>query len=118
MLCCSDPCSSIAGSNLQEEVSHTNPMTRFKENLKTWLRLTAVAFVILVVIFLALPLLFLLLRIPSFEIGQGVLWLVRWQNDSSGNGIEFNLVPLLIVAAIVGVLGVLVKLRRDRSQTP
>lgn len=93
-------------------------MIRVKESLKTWLRLTTVAFVVLVVIFLALPLLFLLLRIPSFEIGKGVLWLVRWQNNSSGNGIEFNLVPLLIVAAIVGVLGVLVKLRRDRSRTP
>ena len=93
-------------------------MTCFKANLKIWLRLTTVAFVILVVIFLALPLLFLLLRIPSFEIGKGALWLLRWQNDSSGNGIEFNLVPLLIVAVIVGVLGVLVKLRRDRSRKP
>ncbi|MGG6239560.1 hypothetical protein ACQ4N7_13110 [Nodosilinea sp. AN01ver1] len=93
-------------------------MTRFKANLKTWLRLTAAAFVLLVVIFLALPLLFLLLRIPSFAIGEGSLWLMRWQNNPSGNGIEFNLGFLLIAAVMVGLLGVLVKLRRDRSRTP
>lgn len=91
-------------------------MVHFQANLKTWLRITVVAFLLLVVIFLALPLPFMVLGVPSFATGEKVLWLVRWQNDASGSGIEFNLVPLLIVAALVGVVGMLRQRHRDRHR--
>jgi len=92
-------------------------MAHLQASLKTWLRITAVAFLLLVLIFLALPLPFMVLGVPSFAIGEKVLWLVRWQNEASGSGIEFNLVPLLIVAALVGVLGMLRQRRRDRHRS-
>jgi hypothetical protein len=73
-------------------------MKRFKPNLKTWLSFTIVTFLTLMVVFLGLPALFLILRVPSFAIGDGSLWILRWQNDAGGFGIRFNLVPLLIIA--------------------
>ncbi|KYC43695.1 hypothetical protein WA1_00560 [Scytonema hofmannii PCC 7110] len=89
-------------------------MNRFKPNLKTWLSLTVITFLILVVVFLGLPAPLLILRVPSFAIGGGWLWILRWQNDADGFGIRFNLVPLLITAIVVGTVGLLVKLRSDR----
>lgn len=91
-------------------------MKRIESNLKTWLSLTVVTFLTLIAVFLGLPALFLILRLPSFEIGDGALWILRWQNDASGSGIRFNLVPLLIIAIVVGSLGLLLKLRGDRQR--
>lgn len=91
-------------------------MNSTKSKLKTWLSLTVGTFLLLIAVFLGLPALFLILRVPSFEIGDGVLWILRWQNDANGSGIRFNLVPLLIIALVVGLLGLLVKLRSDRRQ--
>ncbi|MFB2769992.1 hypothetical protein ACE1AT_12015 [Pelatocladus sp. BLCC-F211] len=86
-------------------------MKRIESNLKTWLILTILTFLTLIAVFLGLPALFLILRIPSFEIGDRALWILRWQNDASGSGIRFNLVALLIIAIIVGSLGLLLKSR-------
>ncbi|WP_277128163.1 hypothetical protein [Chlorogloeopsis fritschii] len=87
-------------------------MKRIESNLKTWLILTVVTFLTLIAVFLGLPALFLILRVPSFEIGDSALWVLRWQNNASGSGIRFNLVPLLIIAIIVGLLGLLLKLKK------
>lgn len=89
-------------------------MKSIKSNLKTWLSLSAATFLVLIAINLGLPALFLILRVPSFEVGSGALWILRWQNDVSGSGIQFNLVPLLVVAIVIGLLGLLIKLQRDR----
>ncbi|MFQ4144889.1 hypothetical protein [Chlorogloeopsis sp. ULAP02] len=86
-------------------------MKRIESNLKTWLILTVVTFLTLIAVFLGLPALLVILRVPSFEIGNSVLWILRWQNDASGSGIRFNLVALLVIAIIVGSLGLLVKSR-------
>ncbi len=61
--------------------------------------------------------LFLILRVSSLQIGNGTLWILRWQNDASGSGIRFNLVPLLMIAIIVGEQRWLIKLRSDRYKS-
>ncbi len=64
----------------------------------------SLAFLTLVLIFLALPALFLLANIPSFEMGQGFYWILRWRNDSEGSGISFNLLPPLVIALGIGAM--------------
>lgn len=78
-------------------------------NLRTWLSLSAIAFVVEVAVFLALPALFLAGRVPSFAIGKDPLWVLRWQNDASGSSIQFNLTFLLAVAVVIGLIGLWVK---------
>ncbi|MEA5505746.1 hypothetical protein VB735_22065 [Halotia wernerae UHCC 0503] len=78
-------------------------------NLKTWLSLSAITFLILIIIFLGLPALLLLLRVPSFAIGEGALWILRWKNEADGSGISFNLLPLLIIALVVGLAKILMR---------
>lgn len=90
-------------------------MSRSRSKLKTWMSLSLIAFLTSVVVVSGLPGLFLFLGISSFELGNGPLWLLRWTNDENGSGIVFNLLPLIIIAAILGLLGLLIRLRRDRS---
>ncbi|RAM47969.1 MAG: hypothetical protein C6Y22_30395 [Hapalosiphonaceae cyanobacterium JJU2] len=90
-------------------------MKSIKSNLKTWLSLSATTFLVLITINLGLPALLLILHVPSFEVGDGALWILRWHHDASGSGIQFNLVPLLIVAIVVGSLGLLIKFQSDVS---
>ncbi|MBH8555118.1 hypothetical protein I8751_22760 [Nostocaceae cyanobacterium CENA357] len=85
-------------------------------NLKTWLSLSAITFLILIIIFLGLPALFLLLRVPSFAIGDGALWILRWKNEADGSGISFNLLPLLIIAIVVGLVGLIIRSQRDHRR--
>lgn len=82
---------------------------RISPKLKVWVHLTLLTFLLLVVVHIALPALFLLLNVSSFAIGRESFWLLRWENTSSQTGITFNMVPLLAIAAIVGLLGVLLQ---------
>jgi hypothetical protein len=68
-------------------------MIHTRTKLKTRLRLSVATFLLLILIHLALPALFLLLRIPSFEVDDPV-WILPWQNDETGSGIRFNLLFL------------------------
>lgn len=77
--------------------------TRF--NLKSFLTLSVISFLILVLIFSGLPALLLMLHIPSFTIGNDALWILCWKNEVNESGIIFNLVPLLIVAVLIGMFG-------------
>jgi hypothetical protein len=81
-------------------------------NLKIFLSLSLGAFLLLLLINIALPALLLLLQVPSFAIGNESFWLLRWNNTADGFGIQFNVLPLLVVAILVGLVGLLVKQRR------
>ncbi|NJK54235.1 MAG: hypothetical protein HC936_18300 [Leptolyngbyaceae cyanobacterium SU_3_3] len=80
-------------------------------NLKTFLRLSVGTFLLLLLIKIALPAMFLLLRVPSFEIGTEPFWLIRWNNTTDGSGVQFNVLPLIAIAILTGLLGLLIKRR-------
>lgn len=40
----------------------------------------------------------------SFQIGNGVLWVLRWQNDAEGPGVNVNLAVVLVAALVAGVV--------------
>lgn len=81
--------------------------------LKTFFSLSVSTFLLLLLVYLALPALFLLLRIPSFTIGSEPFWLLRWNNTTDGSGIQFNLLPLIAIALLVGLVGLFIKQQRD-----
>jgi len=83
--------------------------------LKSFLRLSVETFLVLLLIHLALPALFLALQIPAFSVGLVDTWILRWQNDASGSGIQFNVLFLLGVALLVGLILGLMKSRRKVS---
>jgi 4-hydroxybenzoate polyprenyltransferase len=85
-------------------------LTRLR--LKAWLGLTAVIFLLLILIHLALPALFLALQVPSFALGREG-WILRWQNEVAGSGLQFNLIILLIVAIALGLAITLFKTKRN-----
>ena len=93
-------------------------MKRTRANLTTWLRLSLATFLGLIAINLGLSALFLLLQIPSFAIGNDALWILRWKNDATGSGIQFNLLLLFIIAIAVGLIAVLIKNKtKDAKET-
>ena len=69
------------------------------------LKLGIVTFLGLLAIYLGLPALLLLLGVPSFALGNESVWILRWQNDATGSGIEFNLLPFTLVAIAVSSIG-------------
>jgi hypothetical protein len=89
-------------------------MRHLTSELKTFLSLSFLTFLTLILVFLGLPALFLILKIPSFEISVATLWILRWQNNTEGSGIHFNLVALLIIAVLVGLIGLVIRLTKSR----
>lgn len=83
-------------------------MTR---TLKTFLSLSVGTFLLLFLINIALPALFLLLRVQSFEIGSDLFWIMRWNNTASGSSIQFNLWLLTLISLLIGLVGVMIKRR-------
>lgn len=82
---------------------------------RNWLSLSVATFLVLLAIHIGLPALLVFLQVPSFELSIGDLWILNWKNEASGSGIGFNLVPLLVIAIIVGLVRVLIKLSRKRQ---
>ncbi|WP_414754317.1 hypothetical protein [Anabaena sp. CCY 9910] len=79
----------------------------FKITLSTFLGLNALALLLLVLLSV--------LRVPSFNIGNEPLWLLRWQYEQSTSFvIVFNPWILLTIAAVIGFVGVY--LRRNSKQ--
>ena len=85
-------------------------------SLKTWLRLSATTFLLLIAINFGLPALFLVLRVPSFAIGNDAFWILRWENTASGFGLKFNLLPLLAIAVVIGLVSLSIKLLGKRRR--
>lgn len=88
-------------------------MEPIASRLKTVLILSVGTFLILLLINIALPAVFLILRVPSFTIGTDPFWRIRWSNTTEGSSIQFNLLPLIAIAIIVGLVGFIVKQRRS-----
>lgn len=89
-------------------------MKQSQIKLKTWAGWSITFFLLLVLIHMALPALFLLFQVPSFSIGhQG--WILDWQNDSTGSGIQFNLLVLLAMAGLIGLILTLIKPYKKRQ---
>lgn len=88
-------------------------MTQASTKLKMWLKFSIVTFLLLILIHLALPALFLFLQVPSFSIGQQA-WILRWQNDQTGSGIQFNLLFLFSIAVGLSLLVTFIKTRKKR----
>lgn len=86
-------------------------MNQTYKKLRNWLGLSIATFLILTLVHLALPAVFLALQVPSFTFGFSDFWLLRWQNDTNGSGIEFNLIFLLTIAIIVGLVMTLMRTR-------
>ncbi|RUR73240.1 DUF3267 domain-containing protein [Chlorogloeopsis fritschii PCC 9212] len=77
--------------------------------LGVWGNTTLIVLMVFLVGSFLLPLIFNILQVPSFVLGTDAFWLIRWQNDATGFGLTFNLVSLLLIAAGIGILGVLVQ---------
>lgn len=81
--------------------------------LKTFLSLSVSTFLVLLLLNLALPALLLLLQLPSFTIGSEPFWLLRWNNTADASGVQFNLLPLIAIALLVGLVGLFINQQRD-----
>jgi hypothetical protein len=60
---------------------------------------------VLMLISAGLPALLLSFQVPSFQIGIGDWWIARWQNDTQGSGISFNILVFMAIAVVVGLIG-------------
>jgi hypothetical protein len=87
-------------------------MKRQQSFLMRWLRWSIATCLGLIAIYLCLPAIFLLLRQPSFAIGNGAFWLLRWQNDVTGSGLQVNLMPLFALAILIGFMTTVMSDRR------
>jgi hypothetical protein len=83
-------------------------MNKISATLKIFLGLSLGTFLLLLLINISLPALLSLLRVPSFAIGHDGFWLLRWRNTDQGSGILFNVLPLLAIAIIVGLVGLII----------
>jgi len=81
----------------------------------TWLNMSLMVFMLLIVISFLLPVVLEIFHVPSFVVGTDDLWILRWENNARGFGIVFNLLPLLLVP-VIGLLGLLVKSVSNRHQ--
>lgn len=68
--------------------------------LKTFL----LTLLVLGLVFAALPALLQLLDAPSFAVGGEPVVLLSWRNEASGTQIQFNTVPLILLAGLVGLV--------------
>lgn len=80
--------------------------------LRTWLGLSVTTFLLLILIHLALPSIFLILQVPSFSFGREG-WILRWQNEATGSGIQFNLRFLLAIAIVFSLIFTTFKAKRN-----
>jgi hypothetical protein len=83
-----------------------------------WLKMTLATFLLLLATSLIMPPLLTILRVPSFTIGNGMVWLLRWQNEPGVRfAVSFNPFTLLAIASVIGLVGVGIwanRQRRDR----
>ncbi|WP_193198971.1 hypothetical protein [Nostoc sp. MG11] len=85
----------------------------------SWLKITLSAFLLLSAIAFLLLILFTILKVPSFVIGNDTFWLLRWRYEADASYvIAFNPWFLLTIAAAIGFLGLwLKKPKRHRRKT-
>jgi hypothetical protein len=76
--------------------------------LKKFLSISILTFLVLVIVSTGLPAFLLVLNVPSFELGDGSFQILSWQNTEDSTAISFNLLPLFVVAVLVGAFNILV----------
>jgi hypothetical protein len=75
-----------------------------------WLKITLPTFVGLSAIILLLLVLFTIIQIPSFVIGNDTFWLLRWRYEKNDNfSIAFNPFLLFGIASMIGFVGIYLK---------
>ncbi|MBD2440930.1 hypothetical protein [Nostoc sp. FACHB-110] len=75
-----------------------------------WLKITLPTFVGLSAIIVLLLVLFTILQVPSFVLGNDTFWLLRWRYEQNANfAIAFNPFLLFGIASIIGFIGMYLK---------
>jgi signal transduction histidine kinase len=83
----------------------------------SWLKVTLLVFLILMMSGLILLPVFTFLRVPSFVLGNDTIWLLRWQYSPEASfAITFNPGILLAIASVIGVLRMIYNSRHKRRQ--
>ena len=78
-----------------------------------WLKITFFVFLLLSVIIFLLLVLFTILQVPSFVVGNDTFWLLRWQYQPRAKFvIAFNPLSLFFIAAVIGCVGALLKQKK------
>lgn len=78
----------------------------------SWFNITLAILVGLITVIFFLPLLFLILQVPSFVVGTDALWILRWESSSEGFGIGVNPFSVLAIAVGIGLVGFLIQRMR------
>ncbi|MGI0486754.1 hypothetical protein ACN4EK_15040 [Pantanalinema rosaneae CENA516] len=90
---------------------------KIRRRLWQWFRTSLLTFIVIISVTLLLVLFLLIFQVPSFEIGGAGIWLIRWYNPPRVPfSIAWNLLPLLAIAAISGLIRVLLSVKPFLSQ--
>lgn len=82
------------------------PVKKLQNSVWQWLKITLLAFWLLCTVILLLLVLFTILRVPSFIIGNQTIWLLRWQYQPGTRfAVQFNPVTVFIIATVIGLIG-------------
>ncbi|MBD6615614.1 hypothetical protein FNW02_07140 [Komarekiella sp. 'clone 1'] len=93
------------------------PVQKYHTLFWFWLKITLSAFLLLSAIALLLLVLFTILKVPSFVIGNDTFWLLRWRYEPDASYIiAFNPLFLLIIAAAIGFIGLWLKQKPKRHR--
>jgi uncharacterized BrkB/YihY/UPF0761 family membrane protein len=75
---------------------------------RQWLQVTLLSLLVMISLILLLVFFLLVFRVPSFEIADSMIWLLRWQNPPGVPfSITWNMELLMIIAAVFGLAWVL-----------
>lgn len=93
------------------------PAKNIQTVLSRWFKITLLAFLLLWAVILLLLVLFTILRVPSFIIGNEILWLLRWQYEPGIRfAVQFNFVTVFFLAAVIGFIGLWLTPRRRQRR--
>lgn len=82
-----------------------------------WLEITLLAFLLLCTVILLLLVLFTILRVPSFIIGNETLWLLHWQYQPGTRfAVKFNPVAVFFIATVIGLIGLWLTSKRRQKR--
>lgn len=80
-----------------------------------WLKISLAVFLLLLAGSAILPPLLTILRVPSFAVGNGMGWVLRWENEPGVRfAVSFNPFALLAIAAVIALVSVLLWANRQR----
>ncbi|MBD2299840.1 DUF3267 domain-containing protein [Nostoc sp. FACHB-190] len=93
----------------RQEIPFAKDKSRPHSSLKSLLKIAFMTLaLVLISSFLLIPI-FKILEIPSFIIGNNTFWILRWMNNPTGFGLEFNLIAFIMLFSMLLLLGFLTK---------